>query len=85
MAHCVTGKKMYPTREIAEDVLIEARTQYDYAESSGPIAVYLCEDCGQFHLTSKGVMNAKLAQYLAEGKIQRQKEANRWMEKFKKR
>lgn len=85
MANCVTGKKMYPTREIAEDVLIEARTQYDYADGSGPVAVYQCDDCGQFHLTSKGVMNEKLTQYLKEGKIQRQKEANRWLEKFKKR
>jgi len=85
MAACVTGKKMYATREIAEDVLIEARTTYDYAHGSGPVAVYQCEDCRQFHLTSQGPMNEKLAQYLKDGKIDRQKEANRWMEKFKRR
>jgi hypothetical protein len=76
---------MYSTVEMAEDALIEARTRFDYRSNSGPIAVYQCEDCGQFHLTSQGKMNEKLAMHLAEGKIQLQKEANRWLDKLKKR
>lgn len=76
---------MYSTLEMAEDALIEARTRFDYPPNSGPIAVYPCEDCGHYHLTSQGKMNEKLAKYLAEGKIQLQKEANRWLDKLKKR
>jgi hypothetical protein len=76
---------MYARREIAEDVLIETQTRYDYGANGGPIAVYQCEDCGQFHLTSKGPMNEKLARALAEGAIGRQKEANRWLDKFRKK
>lgn len=85
MSPCVTRKKMYATVSIAEDVLIEAWTRNDYSPGSGPVAVYLCSDCGQYHLTSKGEMNARLATYLKEGKISRQKEADHWVRKLKKR
>ncbi len=85
MAQCVSGKKMYVSQEVAEDVLIETRTKFEYAPDQGPVAVYKCEDCGQYHLTSKGIMNVKLSQALAEGKIQLQKEANKWLDKLKRR
>ena len=81
---CVTNKKVYPTREVAEDALIEARIKFEYASGSGPVGVYQCEDCGYYHLTSKGPVNENLAQQLAEGKIKLQKEANRWLGKMKK-
>lgn len=81
---CVSNKKVYQTESLAEDALIEARTQFDFAPNSGPIAVYKCEDCGCYHLTSKGKMNERLAKLLASGKIQLQKEANKWLGKMKK-
>jgi hypothetical protein len=85
MKTCVTHKKIYLTQEIAEDVLIELWTKFDYTPRNGPVAVYLCEDCGYYHLTSQGEMNRRLAEALSEGKIQRQKEADRWLDKIKKR
>ena len=83
MDHCVSGKRMYSSQEVAEDVLIEAWTRFDYSAGSGPLAVYQCEDCGRFHLTSRGPMNARLSKALSEGKIDRQKEADRWLNKIK--
>lgn len=85
MAQCVSGKKMYATTELAEDVLIEAHTRFEYGPNGGPVAVYQCEDCGHFHLTSRGPMNERLLKALADGKIERQKEADRWVNKLKKR
>lgn len=76
---------MYSTRELAEDALIETQTRFEYKGNNGPIAVYQCDDCGQFHFTSKGPMNERLARALADGAIARQKEANRWLEKLKKK
>jgi len=83
LSKCVTGKKRYPTEQIAEDALIEARTAFDYPANNGPIAIYRCDDCGDYHLTSRGPMNTRLVTQLAEGKIQKQKEANFWLDKFK--
>ena len=85
MKPCVTSKKMYPSQEIAEDALIEARTRFDYKINQGPIGVYLCEECGYYHLTSQGKMNERLSIQLKDGKIKRQKEANEWMDKLKRR
>jgi hypothetical protein len=83
MIKCVSGKRVYLTAEIAEDVLIETRTKFDYASNNGPIAIYRCDDCGYYHLTSKGKMNDKLAEQFSSGKIKRQKEADDWLKKFK--
>lgn len=83
MSRCVSGKRMYESKQVAEDVLIEAWTRHDYTAGNGPVAVYQCEDCGNFHLTSKGPMNEALSAAIADGRIQRQKEANRWLDKFK--
>jgi hypothetical protein len=85
MIKCVTNKKVYATQEMAEDMLIEAHTQFDYVPNNGPIAVYKCDDCGYYHLTSKGEMNPKLSQYLASKKSKIDKEASRWTDKFKRK
>ena len=82
---CPSHKKVYQSRGQAEDALLEARAKFDHTPNTGPIAVYQCEDCGFYHLTSKGKMNEKLAKHLAEGKIDLQKEANRWLDKLKHR
>ena len=80
---CVSGKRIYASLELAEDVLLETWTRFEFAPGNGPVAIYRCDDCGQYHLTSKGPMNEKLSQALREGKIHRQREANHWAEKFK--
>jgi hypothetical protein len=85
MIRCVSNKKVYLTEDIAEQALIEAHTQFEYTRGSGPVAVYPCDDCGYYHLTSQGPMNKTLERLLMDGKIQRQKEANQWMNKLKKR
>jgi hypothetical protein len=76
---------MYASREIAEDVLIESWIRFEYSQGSGPVAVYQCEDCGRFHLTSRGPMNERLADALSNGLIRRQREAKNWTDKFKRR
>jgi hypothetical protein len=83
MKKCVTQKKCYSTKEIAEDALIEAWISFDYSRGNGPVAVYQCDDCGEFHLTSNGPINNRLAQAIESGFIKRQKEAIQWQNKFK--
>jgi hypothetical protein len=83
MITCVTHKKVFTSKETAEDVLIESWTKYEYTPGNGPIAVYKCDDCGYFHLTSKGVMNEKLTSAIKEGRIKLHREAGRWLDKLK--
>ena len=83
MNQCISGKRTYGSQEVAEDALIEAWTRFKFAHNNGPVAVYRCDDCGEYHLTSQGPVNPRLAQAIAEGKIQRQQEADRWTNKLK--
>lgn len=85
MIKCVSRKKEYPSLEIAEDALIEARTHYEFGAQGGPVAVYCCDDCGNYHLTSRGPMNAKLESFIRDGKMKLHKEGNRWIEKLKRK
>lgn len=85
MIKCVSHKKTYPSLEIAEDALIEAHTHFEYGNTGGPVAVYQCDDCGYFHLTSRGPRNARLEKLMKEGKIGREKAANQWLNKMKRK
>jgi len=76
---------MYPTESIAEEALIEAWTTYDYTHRSGPLGIYLCDVCGSYHLTSKGLINKKLNEYIASGKIKKSVEVENWKAKLKRK
>ena len=85
MIKCISHKKVFPTREIAQDALLDARSRFEYGTQAGPIAVYQCDDCGNYHLTSRGPMDPKLEEAIKSGKIKLQKEANRWLDKIGKK
>jgi len=80
--NCTTNKRGYASEALAEEALIDARTRHGN-EKDGPTAVYRCDDCGQYHLTSKGPMNPRLAEYIKDGKLKLNQEANRWLGKLK--
>lgn len=79
------GKRSYLSQELAEEALIAAWTAFDYSEGHGPVAVYLCEDCGSYHLTSRGPMNERLASAIAGGEIGREKQAEKWTQRIRRR
>jgi ABC-type ATPase with predicted acetyltransferase domain len=85
MKKCPTGKRLYVTENLAESALIDANIHFEYAAQRGPIAVYQCQECGHYHLTSQGPMNKRLEQSLSSGEIARQKRAKGWLDKFKDR
>ena len=82
MTNCSTHKRVYDSYDSAVSALIDARARFDYARDQGPVAVYKCDECGFYHLTSQGKMNETLEKYLTDGKIKLQKEADRWLDKL---
>lgn len=78
---CPSGKRAFTSEVQAEEALIDTRTRRG-DERNGPVGVYRCDDCGQYHLTSKGTLNARLAQYIKEGKLKLNQEAERWKSKL---
>jgi hypothetical protein len=83
MIKCLSHKRVYLTKEMAETALLEARARYTYGNRTGPVAVYHCEDCGQYHLTSSGAVNEKLAEAQLSGTLKRQQVAQEWLDKLK--
>lgn len=83
MKGCTTGKRMYVTQTLAEDALLEAHTRGLFSAGQGPVAVYLCQQCGGYHLTSKGPVNERLAQALSDGSLRRMQEAAAWERKLR--
>ncbi len=80
---CSSGKKLYLSEALAEEALLGAHVQFDFAQGTGPIAVYRCDDCGYFHLTSQGLINTKLKDFLASGDYKRLRQAAAWTSKLK--
>lgn len=80
---CRSGKRAYTTETLATEALLEAHVHFDYRMGTGPCNHYRCEDCGEYHLTSQGSMNAQLAEALANGTIKKLKMAAAWSNKFK--
>ncbi|HMG89899.1 MAG TPA: hypothetical protein VK589_07560 [Chryseolinea sp.] len=85
MNKCNSGKRIFQTQEDAVEALVAARTRFDYREGNGPVSVYRCDECGFFHLTSKGQMNETLKKSLSDGSINRKKQADDWEERLKRK
>jgi hypothetical protein len=83
MAGCSSGKRSYLSEAVAVEALIEAHVQFDFGKRSGPVAVYQCDECGQFHLTSTGDINKRLEQVISDGTLQKLRIANKWSGKWK--
>jgi hypothetical protein len=82
---CSSGKRVFESQQLAEDVLIESWIRNDYVQGQAPVGIYRCDDCGYYHFTSKGPPNPKLSEFLASDQFKRQREAARWSEKFKRK
>ncbi|MGC3946979.1 MAG: hypothetical protein QM762_21095 [Chryseolinea sp.] len=82
MRTCSTGKRVYDSVVQAEQALVHLQSKQQFKNGEGPVGVYRCDDCGGYHLTSKGPANPFLASQLRDGSIDRQREANRWIDKL---
>ncbi len=70
---------------LAEDALIDAWIRNNHSPGNGPVNVYQCEDCGNFHFTSKGEMNERLKEEWNKGSIARSRRAFDFERKIKNR
>jgi len=82
---CPTGKSLYLSLSLAEDALIDAWTRNNFTPGNGPVNIYQCDDCGNFHFTSKGIMNVRLKTELDNGTIARNRRAFELESKLRKR
>jgi hypothetical protein len=77
MPNC--NKRSYLTENLALDALIEARIRFVQNSS---VTIYQCEDCGQWHLTSRGNVHPRLAKELESGNVEKSRLAYQWEKKL---
>ena len=80
---CISNKVCYNSKGEAEEALIHLQAKYGASSGSGPVSTYLCTDCGYYHTTSKGEKSSTLRSSEGKNRIELQREANYWEEKFK--
>ena len=82
--HCpVTRKRSFLTEDMALEALFQNHIRNNYHTGQGPINVYLCEECGDWHFTSKGEMHPTLSDSLDNGDLKAERDAFFWEQKFK--
>ena len=79
---CVTGKVCYEEEEIAKEALISSHVRNAHRPGSGPINIYECDDCEQWHLTSKGATANFLLDAGVKARIEKEKRLRKWSEGF---
>lgn len=73
-------KRSYLSEEMAVTALLEVRSRFELNSS---VTVYCCENCGQWHLTSRGSIHPRLEKSLQSGEIKRRRETEHWERKLK--
>ncbi|MEM6831684.1 MAG: hypothetical protein AAGA66_09710 [Bacteroidota bacterium] len=79
---CVTGKIGYRTEELAKEALIQNHIRRSHRDGSGPINVYQCNECGEWHFTSKGDTADFLTDKEVMERIKREQRALDWEGRF---
>lgn len=82
MKDCPTGKICHISKELAEEALVENRARNNFGAAAGPINIYECEVCHNFHFTSKGTPHEMLSDPEVQTKIDRMKIQHHWERKF---
>ena len=80
---CLSGKISYYSLEIAIEALIQNRIRNHHSDDRGPVNVYECKDCGNFHFTSKGPKCNELQSDENLKRIKSEQQAHYWEGKFK--
>lgn len=63
---CSTRKKIYYSEQEAEEGLLQTKVIFP---ANNAVAVYQCDDCGQWHVTSRGPMSESLRRAINSGKL----------------
>ena len=80
---CSSGKVLFPNEELAVNALLDVWSRMPFRPGDGPVTVYRCEDCGQYHFTSQGAVHPRLQELIDSGGLDRMREASRWEDKFR--
>lgn len=80
---CPTGKTAFPSEALALEALIQHHIRHQHRFGAGPLDVYQCPDCSEWHFTSRPPMNACLLDPAVQARIKAEGRAMEWEDKLK--
>ena len=78
---CSSQKKQYYTQEGAEEALIRSQIRFHQAA----LSYYLCDECAQFHLTSRGEKHPLLSQPQVVERIKNEQQLQDWSDRLRRK
>jgi len=78
---CSTGKNGYYSETEVQEALIRSHIRFITTASN----YYLCEECGEYHLTSQGGLHPLLSDPKVQKRIKREQQEQEWESRFKRR
>ncbi|MEO9868856.1 hypothetical protein [Ekhidna sp.] len=82
-SNCVSGKVRFELKELAEESLIQHHIRNNYQRGQGPLNVYQCLDCGNWHFTSKGDSHEMFEDPEVIRKINHERRGLEWEQRLK--
>lgn len=83
MESCPSGKRLYADKQLAEEALIQHHIRNNYRAGEGPVNVYQCPMCGNWHFTSKGEMSELFEDEETRRFIERERRSFEWEQKLR--
>jgi hypothetical protein len=80
---CSTGKTPFGTEELAIEALVQNYIRHQHRPGAGPQDVYQCQDCGNWHFTSRPPTNPILLKPETIARIKQEGRAMEWESKFR--
>jgi hypothetical protein len=74
----VTRKVAYDSEAIALEALFQHHIRQHHPDGRGPINIYECDHCGQWHFTSKGDRHPELDTPEGKARIKKEREGTYW-------
>ena len=78
---CSINKKSYYLESDAQEALIRSNIRFVKAA----VNYYVCDQCSEYHLTSKGESNPLLNQFTVKERIINERRLQDWSERFGRR
>ena len=80
---CRSGKTAFETKELGEEALIQNHIRNNHREGAGPKNVYECDDCGEWHFTSRHPISDLLQDVEVQKRIASDQRSLQWEQKMK--
>lgn len=80
---CSTGKSSFDSQELATEALIQNHIRFNHHSGQGPLNVYKCERCDQWHFTSRQPISEVLLDADTQARIRKEKQALEWEQKLR--